>query len=124
MKLYQVIALQELFKVIGNQKMSIKTTYKLSKLARRVEEEIAFYQEEFNKILNEYGKKINGDYVFSDDGSSIIIIEGKEQECKQKISELQNLEIDLKDFSFSIDEFENLDITLAQFDLIYPLINT
>lgn len=103
--------------------MAIKTTYKLSKLARRVEEELAFYLKEFNKILEEYAKKNNGEYVLSDDGTSIMIIEGKEVECKQKISELQNLEIDLSDFNFSIEEFENLDITLAQFDLIYPLIN-
>jgi hypothetical protein len=58
--------------------MSIKTTYKLSKLARRVEEESAFYSNEFNKIINEYGKKNDNGYVFSDDGSSIIIVEGKE----------------------------------------------
>ena len=52
--------------------MAIKTTYKLSKLARRVEEELAFYLKEFNKILEEYAQNNNGEYILSDDGTSPI----------------------------------------------------
>lgn len=122
MKLYQIIALQDFFKSVGEQKLPIKTTYKLSKLARRVEEELSFYSTELNKILNEYGKKENGQFVMLDNNSSIAIIPGKEQECADKINELQNLEVDFSNFSFSLQEFENLDITLAKFDLIFPLI--
>lgn len=122
MKLYQIIALQDFFKVIGDQKLPIKTTYKLSKLARKVEEETSFYFSELNKILEEYAQKKDGQYIFLGDGSSIAIIKGKEEECSNRMSELQNLEIQIPDIYFTIEEIEKLDITLSQFDLIFPLI--
>lgn len=122
MKLYKVVALQDFFKLVKDKKMPILITYKLAKLAHRAEEEIAFYNQELNKIVQEYSLKENGQSVLSEDKSSIIIIPGKEEECSQKISDLQNIEVDLSDFSFSIEDFEHLDLTLAQFDLIFPLI--
>lgn len=122
MKLYKVVALQDFFKLVKDKKMPILITYKLAKLAHRVEEEIAFYNQELNKIVQEYSLKENGQAVLSEDKSSIIIIPGKEEECSQKISDLQNIEVDLGDFSFSIEDFEQLDLTLSQFDLIFPLI--
>lgn len=122
MKLYKVVALQDFFKLVKDKKMPILITYKLAKLAHRAEEEIAFYNQELNKIVQEYSLKENGQAVLSEDKSSIIIIPGKEEECSQKISDLQNIEVDFSDFSFSIEDFEQLDLTLSQFDLIFPLI--
>lgn len=122
MKLYKVVALQDFFKLVKDKKMPILITYKLAKLAHRAEEEIVFYNQELNKIVQEYSLKENGQAVLSEDKSSIIIIPGKEEECSQKISDLQNIEVDLSDFSFSIEDFEQLDLTLSQFDLIFPLI--
>ena len=122
MKLYKVVALQDFFKLVKDKKMPILITYKHAKLAHRAEEEIVFYNQELNKIVQEYSLKENGQVVLSEDKSSIIIIPGKEEECSQKISDLQNIEVDLSDFSFSIEDFEQLDLTLSQFDLIFPLI--
>ena len=122
MKLYKVVALQDFFKLVKDKKMPILITYKLAKLAHRAEEEITFYNQELNKIVQEYSLKENGQTVLSEDKSSIIIIPGKEEECSQKITDLQNIEVDLSDFSFSIEDFEQLDLTLSQFDLIFPLI--
>ena len=41
---------------------------------RRAEEEIAFYQQKFKEIVDEYGVKENGEYKFTPDGSSVLII--------------------------------------------------
>lgn len=122
MKMYEVIGLQNFFATVADKKIPVKTAYKLSKLARRVEEEVQFYQKEFKAIIDEYAKKENGQYVFAPDGLSIEVIDGKDDECNAKIFELKTIEVDLKDIAFSIEEFENLDLTLAELDAIYPLI--
>lgn len=123
MKLYEVLAIQNFYLNVQDAKLPIRTAYKLTRLMRRVEEESQFYQTEFAKIVNEYGLKENGQLVYSDDMTSIKIIEGKEDECNTKILELKNLEIDLSDFSFSIEEFEKLDLSINQMYGIIPLIN-
>lgn len=122
MKLYEVLSLQEFYNTIKDKKLPIKTTYKLSKLMRRVEEESQFYSAEFAKIVNLYAKKENGELIYSQDGTSIEIIPGKENECNEKILELQNLEVNLGEFSFELEEFEGVDVTLFEMQGILPLI--
>lgn len=122
MKLYEVLSLQGFYNTIKDKKLPIKTTYKLSKLMRRAEEESQFYSAEFAKIVNLYAKKENGELIYSQDGTSIEIIPGKENECNEKILELQNLEVNLGEFSFELEEFEGVDVTLSEMQGILPLI--
>ena len=122
MKMYEVLALQNFYSSIHDKKLPIKTAYKLSRLAKRAEEENQFYQSQFQKIIDEYALKENGRLVYSEDKISIKIIPGKEDECVAKLAELRELEVDMQDFEFSIEEFENLELTIAQMSSILPLI--
>ena len=122
MKMYEVLALQNFYLSIHDKKLPIKTAYKLSRLAKRAEEESQFYQSQIQKIIDEYALKENGQLVYSEDMTSIKIISGKEDECAVKLTELRELEVDMKDFEFSIEEFENLELTIAQMSSILPLI--
>lgn len=121
MKMYEVLALQDFCALTQDKKLPIKTTYKISRLNRRVEEELQFYQKEFMRIVNEYALKENGELVYSDDMTSIKIIPGKEEECSNKIVELKDLDIDI-DIVFTIEELEGLDLTVSQMGSILPLI--
>lgn len=122
MKMYEALALQNFYVSIQDKKMPIKTAYKLSRLAKRIEEEAQFYQKEFARIVDEYALKEDGQLVYSKDMTSIKIIPGKEDECSNKIFELKELEIDLSQFEFTIDEFDSLELTLAEMSSILPLI--
>jgi len=122
MKMYEVLALQNFYTSVQDKKMPIKTTYKLSRLASRAEKEIEFYSKEFAKIVDAYALKENGELVYSEDMTSIKIIPGKEDECSDKIMELKDLEVDLSGFEFSLEEFENLELTLAEMSSILPLV--
>jgi hypothetical protein len=122
MKMYEVLALQNFYASVQDKKMPVKTAYKLSRLARKAEEEVQFYQKEFGRIVNEYALKENGQLVYSDDMTSIKIIPGKEDECNEKIIELKELEIDLAGIEFTIEELENLELTLAEMSAIFSLI--
>ena len=122
MKMYEILAVQDFYPSVQDQKMPIKTIYKLTRLGRKIEEELEFYQKEFQKIINDYALKENGQLVYSDDLTSIRIIPGKEEECAKKITELRELEVSLDDFKFDIDEFENLNLTISQMSAILPFI--
>ena len=122
MKMYEVLDLQALYNNIATIKLPLKTTYKFTRLMKRAEEEIAFYQEKFREIVEEYGVKENGEYKFTPDGQSIVIIEGKEAECNTKLLELRNLEVQIDNIKFSIEELEGIDVSIQELSCLMSLI--
>lgn len=123
MKMYEVIELSNFYNTIKTIKMPLKTTYKFSRLMRQVEKEMAFYTEEFQKLIQTYAKtNEDGSYCFSPDGQSIEIIDGKQAECNIKINELRGLEVNIEDIKFSLNELENLDLSISELSCLMPLI--
>jgi hypothetical protein len=122
MKMYEVIELQNLYSSIANIKLPLKTTYKFTRLMRRAEEELAFYQEKFREIVEEYGVKENGQYKLTPDGQSIAIIPGKEVECNTKLAELRNLDVLIDGIKFTIEELEGIDVSISELSCLMSLI--
>lgn len=122
MKMYEVLDLQALYASIANIKLPLKTTYKFARLMKRAEEEIAFYQEKFREIIEEYGVKENGEFKFTPDGQSVIIIPGKESECNEKLFELRNLDVAIEGIVFTIDELEGIDVSISELSCLMSLI--
>lgn len=122
MKMYEVLELQNLYNSIANIKLSLKTTYKFTRLMKRAEEELAFYQEKFREIVEEYGVKENGQYKLTPDGQSIAIIPGKEVECNTKLAELRNLDVPIDGIKFSIEELEGIDVSISELSCLMSLI--
>lgn len=122
MKMYEVLELQNLYNSIINVKLPLKTTYKFTRLMKRAKEEIAFYQEKFREIVEEYGVKENGEYKLTPDGQSIAIIPGKELECNNKLAELRNLDVLIDGIKFSIEELEGIDMSISELSCLMSLI--
>lgn len=123
MKMFEVLELQNLYNSIANTKLPLKTTYKFTRLMKRAEEEIAFYQVKFQEIIEEFGEKDeNGQYKMTEDGQSIVIIAGKEMECNSRLLELRNLEVEIEGITFSIEELEKLDVTITELNCLMSLI--
>lgn len=122
MKMYEILEIANLYESIKNVKMPLKTTYKFTKLIKQAEEEITFYQTKFQEIIENYGAKENGQFRLTADGSSIAIIPGKELECGEKISELRNIEVNIDNIKFSIEELGNLDISISELSCLMSLI--
>ena len=57
MKMLNIIQFQDIYSEINKIKLPIQTVYKLSKITSYVFEQIEFYNQEFNKILQQYGQK-------------------------------------------------------------------
>lgn len=123
MKMYEILDLSNLYNSIKDTKMPIKTTYKFSRLMQRAEQELNFYSQQFQKIIETYAKTDeNGNYCFSSDGQSIEIIDGKQAECNTKIMELRNLEVDINDIKFSLDEIDCLNLSITELSCLMSLI--
>lgn len=122
-KMNQIVEFQKFYENIKNMKFPLKTAYKLNRLITQVNNEISFYQQKFSEIINEFGKRDeNGEFVYSQDGSSIEIIEGRQSECQEKVNELQNLEAEIQDIFFTIDELDGLNLTLYEMNCLLPFI--
>ena len=122
MKMFEVLELQNLYNSIANIKLPLKTTYKFTRLMKRAEEELTFYQEKFREIVEEYGVKENGQYKLTPDGQSIAIIPGKEVECNTKLAELRDLDVLIDGIKFSIEELDGIDVSISELSCLMSLI--
>lgn len=122
MKMYEILDFSKVYNSIKDDKMSIKTAYKLNKLIKKIEEENNFYNIKFHEIIEQYAEKNDqGEYQYIDE-NSIKIKEGKEQECYKKVSELQNLEIETPNITFSIEELGDINLTIDTVNMLMPFI--
>lgn len=122
MKMYEILDFSKVYNSIKDEKISVKTAYKLNKLVKKIEEESSFYNTKFHEIIEQYAEKDEqGEYQYLNE-SSIKIKEGKEQECYKKISELQNLEIETPNITFSIEELGDINLTIDTVNMLMPFI--
>lgn len=124
LKMIDIINFNVFYDEIRTKKLPLKVLFNLSKLATSVETNLKFYQEKFQSILDEYGEKDdNGNLVPTENGRGVKVRPGTEPACVKEITELQNLEIELPDIKFDIEEFGDIELSLEIFQIIAPFIN-
>lgn len=112
MRIQKILAMEEAIKNLKSKNLPIKTAYRLLKLAEFVATESDNYRNLFRQILDEYAeKKEDGSFVFSEDGTNVILKKDHIKEANEKVSELNQLEVDVP-YTFDLREFENLEISL------------
>lgn len=123
MNMNQILNFQNFYMSVKDKKMSLKTAYKLSKLIQKIETELTFYNTKFQEIVNAYGKKDeNGNYVLTEDGQGVQIIDGKMAECQKEINDLGNLEVEIEGISFTLEELESFEFTVEEMFNMMPFI--
>ena len=121
----QIMALRNVGDIFGGAKLPLKSAYKLNKIKKAVEENGEFYGEKLQEIIQTYAQtNEDGSYKFSDDGSQILIQEGKIEECEKALTELHELTVDIENYNLSIDDFgENLECAPEQLEALMPFLN-
>ena len=107
---------------IKDEKLPIKVAYKIGKLLRALDEEVAFYKQKFQSILEQYAIIKDNKFAMSEDGQSILIQPDKQQECANELNDLRRLSICIPDITFELDDFCSLEITASQFSILAPFI--
>jgi hypothetical protein len=93
------------------------------KLVRAAESEEAFYQKELQKLIEQYGKRNDdGSLVATEDGN-ILLLEDTLHECRQKVDELEALDVDAPNISFTLDELSCVSMTVREMGAISAFIS-
>lgn len=123
LKMYQLTDFPSFFEKVKTQKMSFKTSYKLTLLAQEIQKHIDYYQEQFRNLLLEYSKKDeNGNPVPTEDGQGVLLVEETTNEAYQKLGELRELDVEVPDSKFSPDDFGDVELTPMEMTIIMPFI--
>ena len=123
LKMYQITDFSSFFEKVKTQKMSFKTSYKLTLLAQEIQKHIDYYQEQFRNLLLEYSKKDeNGNPVPTEDGQGVLLVEETLDEAYAKLGELRELDVEVPDSKFSPDDFGDVELTPMEMTIILPFI--
>ena len=122
-KIHQLTDFPSLFEKLKSQKLTFKTSYRLTLLAKEIEKHITFYQENFRNLIMEYSKKDeNGNPIPTDDGQGVKLVEETMAEAYQRLAELQDLDVELPDYKFSPDDFGDIELTPLEMNVLLPFI--
>lgn len=113
MNILTFINATKIFNQVAQAKVSSKLAYKIMKLCKAVIAEEEFYNNKRNEIINEYAvRDENGQISVSDDGM-ISIIKDKIQEAEMALKELNEIEVEVPNIRFTLDELDELKLSVA-----------
>lgn len=124
MKMIDALNFLEAYSSIKNKPLKINIIYKLSKCLEECEKERDFYQQQFTNILNKYAKKDeNGNFIYTDEKTGILIDESQQKTCEKELSELLALDINIDEKYFiKINDIAHLELDIETFNKIKPFI--
>ena len=124
MKMSELFELSQLKSKIENTKMSIKTTYKFTRLFKEIEEHVNFFNNTLADLIKEYGQKDEeGNFILTENQNGVKIKEDKYEECMKKVQELNELEPELSYIpSFDLEELDNLELSMEELNVLMPFI--
>ena len=123
LKMSQITDFASFFTKVKSQKLPFKTSYRITLLAQEIEKHLNYYQEQFCSLLQEYGKKDeNGNFCPTEDGSGVLLEEATMSEAYAKLNELRDLDVELPDVKFTLDDFGNIELSPEEMYIIFPFI--
>ena len=124
MKMIDALNFLEAYSSIKNKPLKINIIYKLSKCLEECEKERDFYQQQLANILNKYAKKDeNGNFIYTNEKTGILIDESQQKVCEKELSELLTLDININEKYFiKITDIADLELDIETFNKIKPFI--
>lgn len=114
--------LEELINSLSKRKFNIKTQYKFIKIKKAIEQEEEIYQEQLKINCEPFFERDNEDNpILSSQGGYKIKAE-KMNECYLLMNQMNNLEVQIPDIYFSLDELEELNLPLESLSILEPFI--
>ena len=121
-KMYQVFKVLEIYKRVKELKVPARVAYKFNKLCAKLSEDANFYDEEVNKIVNQYGvREEDGSFKRTPEGA-IQIQDGQLITAQRAVDELLNLDIEATDIEFTMEELDELRLSIEDFNTMLPFL--
>lgn len=123
-KFYKIMSYNDLLNKISEIDLPISIAHKIYISQHDINPHTDYYSQQINKIYFEYLQKDDEGRYISTDNSGFLIIKGKEEELKNKLEELNNMEIDIELKSFiTVDDLLSTNITISakEISIIYEV---
>lgn len=121
-KMTDILNLNSIYTKIKNKSFSVKTTYRMSKIFSVVTKEAEYYSNELNELIGKYADRDeNGGFIPA--GKDGVQIKKEYIDTVQsRLNDLLNLEVDVPDVQFSIEDLESGNLTVDEFNILMPFI--
>lgn len=117
-KLQNIQGLVPVYPKLKTQTLPLKLSYKLTKFFNAADVELKFMQDRYKEIIDKYTQKDeNGNILFDEHGNRIYI-----GDFSKEVQDLLNLEVDMPDIMFKLEELENIQLSLEEFEVLFPFI--
>lgn len=107
--------------LIGNitaMTLPVKVSYAISKNIKKLQGEVATYEEERQKLLTRCGKKKEDGTLDVGDNNTVGIMPEHVDEWNKGLADLSNIEVEVDIHEFSIDELANFQMSPQEIDII------
>lgn len=100
----------------------INTQYKFIKLSKVIKEESQYAVEQELLLFNVYGERDEKGQFIANEQGGVKIKQDCLAECLEKLTQLSKRTVQLPDLYFSIDELQELGLTLGELEVLEPFI--
>lgn len=123
LKMQDILGFSACYESIKVQKLPMKVAYRLAQLAKAADNEMQFYRDKLQAIVMEYGEMdSNGQPVPTEDGEGIKLKSGSEAACYKAMQELQEIEINMPDIFFTVEELDTIELSAIEISTLLPFI--
>lgn len=120
-----IAALKELYPKLKEARLPAKLGYKLVRIFDEVDKCAKTYAEMLSAIINDCARKDeNGNPILTENGTQVALLEDKIQECGERMTELNTLEVEIETkYSLILDDLDYFEqLTLDDIKLLSPFI--
>lgn len=112
MQIGKLIQVKRVLTPFFHEKLSAKLSYKLMKFVSKLETEENFYNGKMREIIDTYCEKDeNGNFIPLDNGFKVK--DGCILDCNKAISELDVLDVEAPEITFSVDELSEMKLSVS-----------
>lgn len=108
MKIRKIVEATPALREVANQRLPMKTLYKVTKLIREVQPQLDFYDEQYHKLLTEYCTEDEGGFILP--GTN-------KKEFDTALNELLDVDVEVNIELVSIPEKETENLKLSYNDI-------
>ena len=110
--------LNQIIDRLKHKKFDIKLQYKFIKIKKAIEEEEEIYREQIKLNCEQFFEKDSTNTPIVNADGAYKIKADKMNECYLVMQEMNNIDVQIPDIYFSLDELEILDLTLEELSIL------
>ena len=100
------------YEELSKEKMPVALAYKLSKISKEINEQIEFYQSQYNTYLQLYAEKNeDGTFKMNEQGNGFILQKDNIEEAQKKFAELDSYDFPIESVPISLNDLAGLDVS-------------